>query len=132
MAFLPDGKTIITTGNPGKIRFFNADDGKELRSFSMPAVGGSTTVPALTVTTDGKSVIVPGLMAGLNPKRSQLLDQGLVILDAMTAKPRSFLPAGNVKVLAVTDDGKKIAVATGDSGDPVVIHDMISEVKVKP
>src|SRR4029077_16170431 len=68
LAFLPDDKTIVTADSPGFVKFFAASDGKEIRSFKMPAVGSSTTVSGLGVTTDGKTVVVPGLMSGLDPK----------------------------------------------------------------
>ena len=52
IAFAPVGKTVLTADSPGLVRLFDTADGKELRAFQMPAVGGQTTVSGLGITTD--------------------------------------------------------------------------------
>jgi WD40 repeat protein len=129
IAFLPDGKTVVTADSPGFVRFFSAEDGKELRSFKMPAVGRETTIQGLAVNPDGKTVIAPG---SLPAERQGFLDPGLVLLDAETAKPKALLkgPDG-VRVIAVSPNGKTVAVGTKESGDPVALYELSAAEAVK-
>ncbi len=131
LAFLPDGKTIVTSDSPGFVKFYGANDAKEICSFKMPAVGGSTTVYGLGAATDGKTVVVPGSMGGLDPKRPNTLDTGIVLLDTVTAKPRSFVPGISARVLALSPNGKTAALATGDKGDPVFLYDLTNATTIK-
>jgi WD40 repeat protein len=131
IAFTPDGKTVIAADSPGFVKFFASEDGKELRSFKMPSVGGETTVYGLCVTGDGKTAVVPGLIAGQDPKRPNTLTDGLLLLDIATARPRAFLPAVPARVFALSPDGKTAALATGDSGDPVFLYNLATASPLK-
>ena len=132
IAFLPDNKSVVTADSPGYVRFFAARDGKELRSFKMPSVGGSTTVHGLGVSVDGKFVVVPGLVAGQNPKRPQSLNEGILLLDVALARPHSFIATVPARVFALSSDGKTVAIATGDSGDPVFVYKLNTATTLKP
>lgn len=132
IAFTPDGKTVITADSPGFVRFFATDDGQELRKFKMPSVGSETTVYGLNVTSDGKTAVVPGLLAGRDPKRPNVLSTGIILLDVATARPRAFVESVAARVLALSPDNKLAALATGDSGDPVFLYNLTAAVPVKP
>jgi len=130
VAFLADGKSVVTTDSPGLVRFFSTEDGNELRSYKMPAVGATTTVYGVGI--NGKSVHVLGMVAGLDAKRSKSLSEGIVTIDSTSATPTMFLSAVSSRVLAVSPNGKRAALATGDSGDPVFLYDLTSAFKLKP
>lgn len=124
------GKTVVTADSPGFVKSFGVTDGAESASFKMPTVGSDTTVAAVGVTKDGKTVVVPGLMAGLDPERPKTLRSGIVVLDGVSAKPRLFVEGVTAKFLALSPDGRLAAVSTGDSGDGIWIYDLASGVKV--
>lgn len=132
VAFSPDGKAIQTVGNPGIVRVFNIETAKEDRRFVMPSVAGQITISTLALTNEGKTIVVPGLQPGLDPKHPRLLSEGLVLLDAATAKPKSFLMTGSTKVISIAPGGKTVAVATGNSGDSVSVYDFGSAVTLTP
>ncbi|HWB08877.1 MAG TPA: hypothetical protein VG826_06625 [Pirellulales bacterium] len=132
LAFSTDGKTVATADSPGYVRFFATDDGKELGKFQMPSVGGQTTVSGLGLTPEGKTAVVPGLIAGLDPKRPKVLEAGILLLDIKRARPRAFVAGGSAGVFALSPDGKTAAIASGDSGDAVFLYDLTQAVPVKP
>lgn len=132
VVFLPDGKTVVTTDSPGFVRFFSTEDGTEVRSYKMPAVGTTTTVYGVGVSNSGKAVHVLGLVAGLDSKRPKSLSEGIVTIDSTSAMPTALVSTVTARVLAVSPNGKVAAVATGDSGDPVFLYDLTSATRLKP
>jgi WD40 repeat protein len=132
IAFLPDGMTVVTADSPGFVRLFATADGKEIRSYKMPSVGKETTIYGLGITALGQSIVVPGLVAGLNPERPKLLNEGILVLDVATAKAGSFLPAGKSRVFAMSADGKTAAIASGESGDGVSLYDLNTAKRLTP
>lgn len=131
IAFTPDGKAVLTADSPGFVRWFAAADGHELRKFKMPSAGSETTVSSISITSDGKTAVAPGLLAGIDPKRPKLLSTGLLLLDMGTARPKAFLETATARVLAISLDNKLAAIATGDSGDPVFVYNLASSAPVK-
>lgn len=130
--FLPDGKSVVTVDSPGFVRVFATTDGKEMESFKVPAVGRETTVNGVGVSKDGKTIVIPGLVAGLDPQRPKVLTEGVVVLDAKSVRPRSFLPTGSARIFALSPDGKTAAISTGDRGDGVLLHDFSGAKELKP
>ncbi|WP_029246704.1 WD40 repeat domain-containing protein [Schlesneria paludicola] len=132
IAFLPDGQTVATADSPGHVRFFATSDGKEMNSFKMPSVGKETTVYGLCVTSDGKTAVVPGLLAGIDPTRPKSLTSGILLIDVSTARPRGFVESATAHALALSPDHKWAAISTGDTGDSVMLYDLTKAIPVKP
>jgi WD40 repeat protein len=125
LAFTPDGKTLVAGDGSGSVRFLSATDGAELRSFPMPRVGDSTTIDALVVASDGKTIYCTGMLP--DPGKETTLFEGVVALDAASGKP---LGAGqvndtwgeHVERLALTPDGKRLAVSVNGSTEIYLLN----------
>lgn len=129
--FLPGHGEVATADNPGWLRKFSFDEGKETGAFKMPSVGATSTVYGVEVIQNGKLLISPGLMDGLDAKRPKLLQDGIVTIDAKTMQPQSFMPAVAARVFTVSPDGKTAALATGETDDPVFLYDLTQAKSLK-
>jgi WD40 repeat protein len=125
VAFLPDGKTVVTVDGPGFVRFFATADGKETGRHRMP--GGETKISALAVSPDGKTVLAQGRA----PITGGVTD-GIVLIDAATAKPRALVKDTEPVAFALSPDGKSIAASFPGNGDPVILYDVGDAVPAKP
>lgn len=129
--FLPDGRTVVTADSPGWIRTHSIEEGTETGSFKMPSVGAESTIHSLEIVNNGKTLLAPGMLKGLDAKRPQLLQPGLMLIDAKSLTPQSFLETIESRVMAVSPDGKKVALGTGNTGDPVTLHELSEAKPVK-
>jgi WD40 repeat protein len=96
LALLPDGKTLVTGGGDGSVRFWDAKTGKQLRRWD----DYGSVIDTMTISTDGKLLAAGGLKFSV-----RLLDNG----DALP-RPQGNISGGVPAVLS--PDGKVLAYAT--------------------
>jgi WD40 repeat protein len=116
LVFTPDGKTIVTGDGQGFIKFIDTATRKELRAFQVPWPGG-TTVDAVVLSPDGKTVYCTGMLPSADPAKASQRLNGVLVLDVATAKPIGLLKVGDyfsehVQALAITADGKRLAASS--------------------
>jgi WD40 repeat protein len=96
LAFLEDGKTLVTGGKDHTLRHWEATTGKEVRRF--PGMGGGVFTPSF----------VPGRMLALPT------DREVHLCDPVAGKElRRLRFPDHVRQVALTPDGKTLAAYTG-------------------
>jgi WD40 repeat protein len=112
VAFLPDGKGIVTAGADKIVRLWNPADGTEVRQFP----GHTDVVTSVAVTHDGTQVV-----AGSVDKTVRIwktADAAVVATLTQTAAVRSLALSADSSRLAVTGDAGLVRIwdlATGQS-----------------
>lgn len=93
-AFLGDGKTVVTDGNDGQLRFWDVDTGRQIRSIILPKNPGGSSL----LSRDGR------LLAMNSGGKGELL-------DVATRKVIKSLPSpgANMAFVAFSPDGKMLA-----------------------
>jgi WD40 repeat protein/serine/threonine protein kinase len=113
VAVTPDGKRAVTAGQDCMVMTWDADTGRQLRSF----VGNffiDWGINSVCVTSDGKRLITAG---NDNNARVWDMDTGKELLALSTS-------TGWVMSVAVTPDGQRLV--TGHSSGPVIVWDLAS------
>jgi RNA polymerase sigma factor (sigma-70 family) len=97
LAFLGDGKTLITAGDDHTLRHWEAATGREVRRF--PGTGGAVFRPSF---------------AGANTTLALPVGNEVRLCDSATGQElRRFRFPGHVRQVALTPDGKTLAVYAG-------------------
>jgi RNA polymerase sigma factor (sigma-70 family) len=93
-AYLPDGKTVVSVGNDGLLRFWESATGRQVRTLSIPDSSGSVSL----LSPDGKLLAVK---AGAES----------VMREVATGKEIRSLPPtrGNMAFVTFSPDGKTLA-----------------------
>jgi len=100
VAYLPDGKGIVTAGADKMVRLWNSTDGKEVRQFT----GHTDVVTSVAVTHDGSRVVAGSA------------DKTVRIWKTTDAEPvASLTHTSEVRSLSLSADSSRLAV-TGDDG----------------
>src|SRR5262249_11419148 len=94
LTFTPDGKTLVTAGNDGVLRLWDAATGKEQQHV---ALGNRGQVASAAVTADGKTVALAGM--------------GILLIDLATGQDKlpALGPAHALAALPITPDGRTAA-----------------------
>ena len=108
LAWTPDGKTLVSSGQDGLVRFWDPADGKQVRQFK-PAWGGVT---ALAYSPDGKHLLLGGGDGSVH-FLDDAIGREVRAVGAPTVQPQQ------VTALALNpDDGTVLAAgADGSVGD---------------
>src|SRR5262249_37631910 len=101
LAFLPDGKRIVTSGKDGTVRLWDVETGKEIRQFT----GHEGPVRCLALSPDGKRLLTGGQ------------DKTLRLWDVETGKQIRQLEG--LKGVVTALDGRH---ALSSGGEPVVYY----------
>jgi len=113
LAFLPDSKTFVTTGEESGIQFWEAETGRLLREISVKPM----SIQGFAVSQDGTRIAVAGYW--YPEDRSQGPKGECRVLDAATGAVIKTLPRESRDVnnasLAFTPDGK-LLVSLGNEG----------------
>ena len=119
VAFVQDGKAILTGGLDNTLRLWDAASGKEIRRFDMPAVttpamkgmvirqrgwAGAARGSLVALSRDGKTLAIP---AGDSIQ--------LVEVDSGKEIRKIKLPLTGASAIAFSPDGKTLAAKSGDS-----------------
>ncbi len=115
-ALLPDGKSLVSAGSDGVLRYWDADTGRATRTATLPERYPEWVRPAFSA--DGTTLAVQG--------RNEIH-----LLDAATGKPRTAIkaPGANAFVLALSADGKMLTQVTGDRTSILVWETTTGEVR---
>jgi WD40 repeat protein len=122
LAFMPDGKSVVAGGDGGRVRVFDATNGKQVREL----VGFTKIVNAVSVSSDGKTIAAAGVdndvrlwdaatgAAGLVMKGHKTWIAGLTF----TSDGKSLVSVDQNAHLFVWDraSGKQTGNMDGDSG----------------
>ena len=115
VAFSPDGKQLLTASGPSAVTLWNAETGKQVRSFT----GHAEPVRAIAFSPDGKWVLTGSA------------DRTAALWDAATGKKQRSLAGHADKVNSVdfSPDGKR--VLTGSDDKTAVIWDAATGQKLQ-
>lgn len=103
VAFTPDGRQLAAAGYIDGIHIFNTATGKHIRT--IQAHERHQPINTITISPDGKWIASAGRD-----------DDSVAVHAIADGKRRAFMPAGidEIKQLAFSPDGSKIAVGAGD------------------
>jgi WD40 repeat protein len=102
VCFTKDAKTLVSLGDDGMIRFWNAADGKEIAKLPVPPMKGQSlkgNLAFIAVSPDGKKLAVA------------LPDQSTRLLDSAGKELHRLPPSEQMNALAFSSDGE--ALITG-------------------
>jgi WD40 repeat protein len=106
LAWAPDGKTLVSSGQDGVLRFWDPADGKEIRQIKQPFSGG---INAIVYDPDGKHLIAGGG------------DGTVHVLDEATGRDARALPPPSMGAQQITavalrpDDGTVLTLGADGS-----------------
>jgi hypothetical protein len=70
-------------------------------------------------------------MAGLEPGRPDPMREGILLLDAATARPKALIPTPDTAtLLAASPDGKTVACAFAGEEDPILLFGLKAAVPI--
>src|SRR5262249_55404496 len=108
IAFLPDGRTLMTLERPNILRHWESDSGKQLKEVKIEfsASAEPSMVPWLALSPDGRTL---ALVAWTNPRPAQVI----VLVDTDTGEELRRLGPywGGVGRPAFSPDGKALAAS---------------------
>jgi WD40 repeat protein len=123
--FTPDGKTVLTAQDDGLVRFWNPENGRQVRSIDMMASATSRdkSLRDFAVSPDGKLMAAAGF--ALDPVRRRIMHRVWIWdLNNDQARRAIDVPAVDLFCMAFAPDGA--AIATGGFAGQVQLWDVAS------